>query len=94
MKGGRKPNKWNLFVQKIYNEGKAKNSNYDFKQALSDASERKSEMNSGNINTTEIKSKKNYKKISRKLKSNRKSSKSRKSKKINNKLKKKTKKNH
>lgn len=48
MKGGRKLSNWNLFVKKIYNEGKISNSNYDFKQALSDASKRKSEMNLNN----------------------------------------------
>ena len=46
MKGGRKLSQWNLFVKKIYQEGKAKNSKYDFKQALTDASSRKSEMGS------------------------------------------------
>ena len=35
---------WNIFVKKIYTEGKAKDSNYEFKQALQDASKRKSEM--------------------------------------------------
>ena len=40
----RKLSDWNIFVKKIYNEGKAKNSNYEFKQALEDASKRKSEM--------------------------------------------------
>lgn len=38
------PSAWNMFVKKIYHEGKAKNSNYEFKQALVDASKRKSEM--------------------------------------------------
>jgi hypothetical protein len=38
------PSQWNLFVKKIYEEGKAKDSNYEFKQALVDASKRKSEM--------------------------------------------------
>ena len=38
------PSAWNMFVKKIYEEGKAKNSNYEFKQALVDASKRKSEM--------------------------------------------------
>jgi len=37
---------WNLFVKKIYKEGKAKNPNYEFRQALVDASKRKSEMGS------------------------------------------------
>jgi hypothetical protein len=40
----RKASPWNLFVKKIYEEGKAKNKNYEFKQALVDASKRKSEM--------------------------------------------------
>ena len=44
MKGGRKLSKWNLFVKKIYREGKSKNKNYEFKNALIDASSRKSEM--------------------------------------------------
>ena len=38
------PSEWNLFVKKIYEEGKAKDSTYEFKQALKDASKRKSEM--------------------------------------------------
>lgn len=37
---------WNDFVKKIYWEGKKKNPNYKFKQALQDASKRKSEMGS------------------------------------------------
>ena len=44
--GKRKLSQWNIFVQKVYREGKAKNSNYKFSQALSDASKRKSEMGS------------------------------------------------
>ena len=35
---------WNDFVKKIYHEGHNKDTNYSFKQALKDASERKSEM--------------------------------------------------
>jgi hypothetical protein len=46
MQGGRKLSSWNLFVKKVYKEGKAKNPNYEFKQALVDASKRKSEMGS------------------------------------------------
>lgn len=42
----RKPSAWNLFVKKVYQEGKAKNKNYEFKDALVDASKRKSEMGS------------------------------------------------
>ena len=38
------PSECNMFVKKIYEEGKAKDSNYEFKQALKDASKRKSEM--------------------------------------------------
>ena len=38
------PSAWNMFVKKIYEEGKAKDPNYEFKQALVDASKRKSEM--------------------------------------------------
>lgn len=40
----RKPSQWNLFVKKVYQEGKAKDKNYEFKQALVDASKRKSEI--------------------------------------------------
>ena len=39
----RKLSAWNIFVKKIYKEGKAKNPNYDFKRALQDASDRKAE---------------------------------------------------
>jgi hypothetical protein len=60
MQGGkRKPTAWNIFVGKVLNEGRAKNPNYSFKQALSDASERKSEMKS-------MKPMENYSKKSRK----------------------------
>ncbi len=44
MNGGRKLSAWNLFVKKVYQEGKRKNKNYSFKQALNDASKRKGEM--------------------------------------------------
>jgi len=37
---------WNDFVKKIYWEGKKKNPDYKFKQALQDASKRKGEMGS------------------------------------------------
>jgi len=37
---------WNKFVSKVYHEGKKKNPNYKFKDALKDASSRKSEMGS------------------------------------------------
>jgi len=38
------PSAWNMFVKKIYHEGKKKDPNYEFKQALVDASKRKGEM--------------------------------------------------
>jgi hypothetical protein len=40
------PSAWNMFVKKVYEEGKSKDSSYEFKQALVDASKRKSEMSS------------------------------------------------
>ena len=53
------PTAWNLFVKKIYHQVKAKNSEYQFKQALKDASKRKSEMgNSGTEKHGKHKSKK------------------------------------
>ena len=56
----RKLSSWNLFVKKIYQEGKSKNKNYEFKQALVDASKRKSEM--GNASSYS-KKRKSYKKV-------------------------------
>jgi len=45
---------WNDFVKKIYHEGHNKDSNYSFKQALKDASARKSEMGkTGSVAKTE-----------------------------------------
>jgi len=46
MQGGRKLSSWNIFVKKVYKEGKSKDSSYEFKDALKDASRRKSEMGS------------------------------------------------
>ena len=57
------PSEWNMFVKKIYEEGKSKNSNYEFKQALMDASKRKSEM--GRASASGVKSKKNKSKRSK-----------------------------
>jgi hypothetical protein len=37
---------WNMFVKKIYWEGKKKNKNFQFKDALKEASRRKGEMGS------------------------------------------------
>jgi hypothetical protein len=45
MKGGKRAlSSWNIFVKKIYREGKSANPNYEFKDALRDASKRKGEM--------------------------------------------------
>jgi hypothetical protein len=60
------PSEWNMFVKKIYHEGKAKNSSYEFKQALKDASKRKSEMGS-----MSVKNKKTSKRGSRKRRTRR-----------------------
>ena len=54
MNGGRKLSQWNLFVKKIYKEGKAKHSNYQFKQALKDASTRKREMKNNNTSSVKM----------------------------------------
>ena len=35
---------WNIFVSKVFKEGKAKNKSYQFRDALKDASARKGEM--------------------------------------------------
>ena len=37
--------RWNMFVKKVFHEGRQKNRTYKFKDALKDASRRKSEMN-------------------------------------------------
>lgn len=69
---------WNDFVKKIYHEGHDKNPNYSFKQALQDASKRKSEMGSSssasvsNKKKTARKSKKSVKKGGRKTRRHRK----------------------
>lgn len=52
MQGGRKLSQWNIFVKKIYQEGHSKNKDYSFKQALTDASKRKSEMGSSSATAT------------------------------------------
>jgi len=59
---------WNKFVQKIYKEGKAKDSNYQFKQALADASKRKSEMKHGSKTPSSVHKKhKSHKRKSKSL---------------------------
>jgi hypothetical protein len=65
---------WNDFVKKIYHEGHDSNPDYSFKQALKDASKRKSEMGSS---ASGVKSKTMGKK-SKKSRKNRKSKKNRK----------------
>ena len=37
--------RWNMFVKKVFHEGRKTNKTYKFKDALKDASRRKSEMN-------------------------------------------------
>jgi hypothetical protein len=53
---------WNDFVKKIYHEGHKSNPNYQFKQALKDASKRKGEMGS----SSSASSGKSYRKKSKK----------------------------
>jgi hypothetical protein len=54
---------WNDFVKKIYHEGHAKDPNYQFKNALKDASKRKGEMGSSSSSSgTAKKSRKGRKK--------------------------------
>jgi hypothetical protein len=55
---------WNDFVKKIYHEGHNKDSSYQFKQALKDASKRKSEM--GSASSTPMKKSSNKSKKTRK----------------------------
>ncbi len=57
------PSAWNMFVKKIYEEGKKANPDYDFKQALKDASKRKGEMGSvSNVMPKSMKKSKSMKK--------------------------------
>jgi len=69
MQGGkRKLTSWNLFVKKIFAEGKSKNKNYSFKNALSDASRRKGEMGKMSV----VRHSKKSRKSSRKTRKHRK----------------------
>jgi hypothetical protein len=52
---------WNLFVKKVYAEGKAKNKSFQFKDALKAASKRKSEMGSASSASSAGPTKKNTK---------------------------------
>lgn len=47
---------WNDFVKKIYWENKKKNKNYQFKDALREASKRKGEMGSSSSSSKPMKS--------------------------------------
>jgi arsenate reductase-like glutaredoxin family protein len=64
---------WNDFVLKIFHEERKKNKKYSYKQALQDASDRKSEMGTMNVSKSPIqnkkfrKSKSKSKKVSKKL---------------------------
>ena len=42
----KKLSSWNIFVKKVFQEGKAKNKDFQFKDALKEASARKGEMKS------------------------------------------------
>jgi len=59
------PSAWNMFVKKIYEEGKAKDSSYEFKQALVDASKRKGEMGSTSSTMKKGKTAKRSRKVSK-----------------------------
>jgi hypothetical protein len=59
---------WNMFVKKIYWENKKKNKNFQFKDALKEASKRKGEMGSMSSKSISSKSmKKSSKKSSKKM---------------------------
>lgn len=57
---------WNDFVKKIYHEGHNANPNYQFKQALKDASKRKNEMGSSSNVSSKKMSKKSCMKTCKK----------------------------
>jgi hypothetical protein len=59
---------WNKFVSKVYQEGKKKNSNYKFKDALRDASARKSEMGKSSSEVGNVGSKSSRKSCVKKCK--------------------------
>jgi hypothetical protein len=65
MKGGKRElSPWNKFVSKIYHEGKESDPEYQFKDALQDASKRKAEM--GGLVASGVKKSKKHMKGSRK----------------------------
>lgn len=51
----KKLSSWNMFVKKIFQEGKAKNKDFQFKDALKEASARKGEMKNIKTNDKEEK---------------------------------------
>ena len=57
----KKLSSWNMFVKKVYAEGKSKNKSYQFRDALKDASKRKSEMGSASSSASTGPTKKNTK---------------------------------
>jgi hypothetical protein len=57
---------WNLFVKKVYAEGKAKNKSFKFRDALKEASKRKSEMGSSSSTKKNTKRRKGGKRGTRK----------------------------
>ena len=71
---------WTDFVTKIYNEEHSKNPNYQYKQAMKDASKRKGEMGSSSSSAKTSKKQRKTKKHggSKKLKKSKKSRKNRK----------------
>ena len=62
--------KWNLFVKKIFHEGRRKNSSFKFKDALKEASRRKSEMGTGSMTPSKSSPSKTRKRRNSKTKSN------------------------
>ena len=65
MKGGKRAlSPWNKFVSKVYHEGKESDPDYQFKDALQDASKRKAEM--GGLVASGVKKSKKNMKVSRK----------------------------
>jgi len=63
---------WNEFVSKIFKEGRQKNPNYKFKDALIDASKRKSEMGQSTSSSENMMSSKSKMKRTKHKKSNKK----------------------
>jgi len=67
---------WNMFVNKVFEEGRMKNKAFSFKEALSEASKRKGEM--GSMSATKSKKAPKSKKAKKSTKKTRKARKSRK----------------